>query len=98
MTMLDTINKVQQGSPHIVDPLRAGTIAMVINTPKGSGAQRDSYAVRRTALESQVPYFTTIAGADAAAEGIEFLQGRPLAVQSLQAYHKNPEHHARREA
>jgi carbamoyl-phosphate synthase large subunit len=95
---VETINKVQQGSPHVVDALRAGTIAMVINTPKGSGAQKDSFAVRRTALESQVPYFTTIAGADAAAEGIEFLQGRPLAVQSLQVYHATPEHRARREA
>jgi carbamoyl-phosphate synthase large subunit len=95
---VEQINKVQQGSPHIVDALRAGKIAMVINTPKGSGAHQDSYAVRRTALECQVPYFTTIAGADAAAEGIEFLKRQPLSVHSLQHYHATPEHRARREA
>jgi carbamoyl-phosphate synthase large subunit len=94
---VEHVNKVQQGSPHIVDAIRAGKIAMVINTPKGSGAQQDSYAVRRTALECQVPYFTTIAGADAAAEGIEFLKRQPLSVRSLQQYHA-AEGRARREA
>jgi carbamoyl-phosphate synthase large subunit len=83
------INKVHEGSPHIVDAIRAGHIAMVINTPQGSGAQQDSFSVRRTALECQVPYFTTIAGAEAAAEGIEYLQRQPLAVRSLQEYHAN---------
>jgi carbamoyl-phosphate synthase large subunit len=84
---VEQINKVHEGSPHVVDALRAGHIAMVINTPQGSGAQQDSFAVRRTALECQVPYFTTIAGAEAAAEGIEYLQRQPLAVRSLQQYH-----------
>jgi len=81
------INKVQDGSPHAVDAVRAGQIQLVINTPKGSGAHQDSFPLRRTALECRVPYFTTIAGAAAAAAGIEYLQQGALAVRSLQEYH-----------
>ncbi len=82
-----TINKVQEGSPHVVDAITAGHVVMLVNTPKGSGAHRDSFPLRRSALECQVPYFTTIAGAAAAAEGIEYLQRNPLGVSSLQEYH-----------
>ena len=81
------INKVQDGSPHVVDAIRAGRIQLVINTPKGSGAHQDSFPLRRTALECRVPYFTTIAGAAAAADGIEYLQQQALTVRSLQEYH-----------
>jgi carbamoyl-phosphate synthase large subunit len=82
------INKVQDGSPHIVDALRSGQIVMVINTPKGTGAHRDSFPIRRSALECRVPYFTTVAGAEAAAEGIEFLLRAELSVTPLQEYHR----------
>ena len=51
-------------------------MAMVINTPTDAHSQADSYHIRRCALDYQVPYFTTIAGAEAAAEGIEFLRQR----------------------
>jgi carbamoyl-phosphate synthase large subunit len=81
------INKVQDGSPHVVDAIRAGQVQLVINTPKGSGAHQDSFPLRRTALECRVPYFTTIAGAAAAAAGIEYLQQQPLTVRSLQEFH-----------
>ncbi len=84
---IDDINKVQEGSPHIVDALRGGEIVMLINTPKGTGAHQDSFPIRRSALECRVPYFTTIAGAAAAAEGIEFLQRHELRVTPLQDYH-----------
>ena len=82
-----TINKVQDGSPHAVDAIRAGEIQLVINTPKGSGAHQDSFPLRRTALKCRVPYFTTVAGAAAAAAGIEYLQQGTLRVRSLQEYH-----------
>ncbi len=81
------INKVQDGSPHAVDEIRAGRVHLVINTPKGSGAQRDSFPLRRAALEWKVPYFTTLAGAAAAAEGIGFLRRQELNVRSLQEFH-----------
>ena len=85
---VETINKVAEGSPHVVDALRRGTIAMLINTPKGFGPQLDSFSIRRTALECHVPYFTTVAGAEAAAEGVDLLQREALTVRPLQLYHR----------
>jgi len=85
---VDTINKVAEGSPHAVDAVQGGAIAMVINTPKGFGPNLDSLALRRSALECRVPYFTTVAGAEAAAEGIELLQREALGVCPLQDHHR----------
>jgi carbamoyl-phosphate synthase large subunit len=82
----DTVNKVQDGSPHIGDQIKKGEIAMVINTPTDAHSHADSYHIRRWALDYQVPYFTTIAGAEAAAEGIEYLNHREFDVKALQDY------------
>jgi len=83
-----SINKVAEGSPHIVDEIRAGRIAMLINTPMGVGSHHDSFAIRRSALECRVPYFTTIAAAAAAAEGVACLRREALQVSPLQDYHR----------
>ncbi|MFI5396048.1 MAG: carbamoyl-phosphate synthase large subunit [Candidatus Binatia bacterium] len=85
---VDTINKVTEGSPHVVDAIRRDVIAMVINTPKGFGPQLDSFSIRRSALECHVPYFTTVAGAEAAAEGVDLLRREALGVRALQLYHR----------
>src|SRR5258706_357038 len=82
----EVVNKVQDGSPHIGDQTKKGEIAMVINTPTDARSHADSYYIRRCALDYQVPYFTTIAGADAAAEGIEYLAQREFDVKALQDY------------
>jgi carbamoyl-phosphate synthase large subunit len=82
----EIVNKVQEGSPHIADQIKRGEIAMVINTPTDAHSQADSYQLRRCALDYQIPYFTTIAGAEAAAEGIEYLKQREFDVQALQDY------------
>jgi carbamoyl-phosphate synthase large subunit len=82
----EVVNKIQQGSPHIADAIKNGEIAMVINTPTDAHSHADSYYIRRSALDYQVPYFTTIAGAEAAAEGIELLKQRGLDVRALQDY------------
>ena len=84
---VERVNKVHEGSPHVVDLLRGNEIAMVINTPAGATSFADSFPIRRTALEQRVPYFTTIAGAEAAAEGIDFLKRGGLTVRALQDYH-----------
>ncbi len=81
------VNKVAEGSPHVVDLIREGRIAMVINTPEARGAE-DSFSIRRTALEQKLPYFTTIAGALAAVEAIGALRGTSLEVRALQDYHR----------
>ncbi len=81
------VNKVADGPPHVVDRLKEGKIATVINTPLGKTSSQDSYSIRRTALECQIPYFTTTAAANAAVNGIESMLKRGFSVHSLQFYH-----------
>ena len=80
------VNKVLEGSPHIVDALKNGEVQLVINTTEGVAAIADSFSLRRTALIHNIPYFTTVAGARAAAEGIAAMKHGELDVTSLQAY------------
>jgi carbamoyl-phosphate synthase large subunit len=82
-----TVNKVLEGSPHVVDTMREGKIVMVINTPDATGTA-DSFSIRRTALEMRLPYFTTMAGAQASVEGIRALKREPFEVRALQDYHR----------
>ena len=84
---VELVNKVLEGSPHIVDALQAGAIDLVINTTEGAQSIKDSFSIRRSSLECQVPYFTTVAGAEAAVEGIARLKQGLLGVCPLQAYH-----------
>ena len=83
----ESVNKVLEGSPHIVDAMKAGRVAMVVNTPDASGT-KDSFSIRRTALELRLPYFTTMAGAKAAVEGIYALKHESFEVRALQDYHR----------
>jgi carbamoyl-phosphate synthase large subunit len=84
------VRKVSEGSPHVVDALETGAIAVVINTPRPDAQElRDSFSIRRTALERKIPYFTTIAGAIAAAEAIAAMAAGPLGVKALQDYHRD---------
>jgi carbamoyl-phosphate synthase large subunit len=83
----ERVNKVLEGSPHVVDAMKQGRIAMVINTPDASGT-KDSFSIRRTALELRLPYFTTMAGASAGVQGIEALKNHPFEVRALQDYHR----------
>jgi carbamoyl-phosphate synthase large subunit len=81
------VSKFYEGQPNIVDYLRDGKIALVVNTTEGEQAIRDSYSMRRQALVSAVPYFTTIAAATAAVAAIEAATQGALDVRSLQEYH-----------
>src|SRR5207244_3668810 len=63
-------------------------VAAAVNTPAGADSQRDAYQIRRTALECRVPYFTTLAAAAAAAEGIELMRRGPFGVRPLQDHHR----------
>lgn len=80
------INKVLEGRPHIVDAIKNGDIQLVLNTTEGAGAFSDSRSLRRAALLHKVPYYTTLAGAMAAAEGIKAYLGGDLEVRALQEY------------
>jgi len=85
----EVVNKVQEGEPHIVEAIQRGDVALVINTPSGAESVRDSFPIRRAALEYRVPYFTTIAAATAAAEGIELMRRGPFKVLPLQEHHRS---------
>ena len=80
------INKVLEGRPHVVDAIKNGDIQLVFNTTEGAGALSDSRSLRRAALLQKVPYYTTIAGAVAAAEGIKAYLAGDLEVRALQEY------------
>jgi carbamoyl-phosphate synthase large subunit len=73
--------------PHIVDKMKNGEVAFVINTPEGRSARMDSYSIRRTAVTMGIPYFTTMAAASAAAEAIRSLRQRAMGIRCLQEYH-----------
>jgi carbamoyl-phosphate synthase large subunit len=84
------VNKVAEGRPNIVDMVKNNEIALVINTvEERRNAIADSRHIRTVALASRVTFFTTIAGARAAVEGLQYLrQGDGLKVYSLQYLHK----------
>ncbi len=84
---VETVNKVKEGRPHIVDHLKNGDIDMVINTVFGSQSQRDSLSIRRTTLTQNVPYFTTLAGARAAVMAISSNIKSECSVKTIQEYH-----------
>jgi carbamoyl-phosphate synthase large subunit len=80
------INKVLEGRPHIVDAISNGDVQLVLNTTEGAQALADSRPLRRAALLHKVPYYTTLSGAVAAAQGIKaYLEGE-LEVRALQSY------------
>ena len=82
----EAINKVHQGSPHIVERISANTISLVFNTTDGERAIRDSFTLREAVLKLRIPYFTTVPGATAAVQAIRIARAGPLAVASLQSY------------
>ena len=84
-----TVNKVTEGRPHIVDMIKNGEIALVINTvEERRNAIVDSRTIRTHALAANLAYYTTIAGALAAVEGLQYLRsGEGLRVYSLQEMH-----------
>ena len=84
----ELIYKVGEGRPNIVDRIKSGEIAMVVNTSFGAKSVAESYSIRRSALVYNVPYFTTVPAAKAATQGIISLIEEGLSVRSIQEYHK----------
>ncbi|MBZ1350865.1 carbamoyl-phosphate synthase large subunit [Alcaligenaceae bacterium LF4-65] len=85
------VNKVAEGRPHIVDMLKNGEVSLVINTvEERRNAITDSRAIRTQALAARVTYYTTIAGAWAAVEGMQYLrEGLGIKVYALQDLHRS---------
>ncbi len=87
---IETIRKVREGRPHIVDAMKSGGVQLIFNTTEDAKAITDSFELRRTALTNSVPYSTTVAGARAAVKAIEALNSDDLAVAPLQSYFNEP--------
>jgi carbamoyl-phosphate synthase large subunit len=82
------INKIAEGSPHVVDFIRNGEVDMVINTPTGSGARSDGYEIRSAAVKRGIPCITTLTGASAATRAINAARGGGAEPISLQELHQ----------
>ncbi|MCK5427658.1 MAG: carbamoyl phosphate synthase large subunit, partial [Thermodesulfovibrionia bacterium] len=85
---VETVNKVTEGRPNIVDYIKNNGIHFIINTVSGAKAQKDSFSLRENALQRRIPYTTTIAGAKATIMAVEIIQKKQLNIKSLQEYHK----------
>ncbi len=79
--------KIGEGRPNIADLIKNGEIDLIINTPSGKKSHSDQLSLRSLAVMYNVPYITTISGASAAVNGIEFLQKGEIEVKALQDYH-----------
>ena len=84
---VDVVNKVSEGSPHIVDLIRQGEIDLIINTPYGKTAYSDGSRIRTAAVRYGVLMLTTLSAAQAAVNSIQALRASQLSVRSLQRHH-----------
>ena len=84
----ELVKKVLEGRPHIVDAMKNGDVHLVFNTTEGRQSLEDSFSLRRTALMMKIPYFTTTAGALAAAQAIGARAEGTLEVRALQSYRR----------
>ena len=86
---VETVYKVNEGRPHIVDYIKSGKVDLIINTPLGRESFFDEKAIRRAAINHRVPCITTIPGAAAAVNGIRAIRRESLDVKSIQEYHSS---------
>jgi carbamoyl-phosphate synthase large subunit len=84
---VETVFKVGEGRPHIVDRMINGEVHWIINTPLGSESKQDERAIRRTAIERGLPIMTTLAAARAGVQAVRAMREQPMTVCSLQEYH-----------
>ena len=84
---VERLNKLGEGSPHVVDRIEQGDVDLVINTPTGTGARSDGWQIRAAAVARGIPCITTMSGALAAARAIWAAQRGRAPVHSLQELH-----------
>jgi carbamoyl-phosphate synthase large subunit len=86
--IVERVFKVKEGRPNVVDLVKGDRIQLIINTPRGQDTFFDEKAIRRAAVTARVPTITTIAAAQAAAEGIAAMQKHATTVYALQQLHE----------
>lgn len=87
--LVERVNKVAQGRPHIVDLIKDGGIDLIFNTTEGWQSLKDSQPIRASALNQKIPYYTTAPASDAAAQAIVALATHSLEVRPLQSYYSH---------
>jgi carbamoyl-phosphate synthase large subunit len=85
---VERLNKIGQGSPHVVDWIDRGDVELVINTPTGTAARSDGYEIRRAAIARGIPCITTITGGMTATRAIAAARAGGPQVVSLQEIHR----------
>ena len=85
---VETVYKVREKRPHVVDHIKNHEFSLIINARFGQESSEDAPSIRKTALLYGVPYATTLAGAKAMVDGIEALLKGKIGVKCLQEYHK----------
>ena len=82
------MKKLSEGRPNIYDLITNGKIDIIVNSPVGKDSVNDDSYLRKAAIKARVPYYTTIAAAKAAVEGIHYVKKHSSSeVESLQDYH-----------
>ena len=84
---VERVYKVKEGRPNAVDLIKSERIHLIVNTPRGAESVFDEQAIRRAAVLARVPTITTLAAAQACADGIEAMAHGEYRVQSLQSLH-----------
>jgi len=82
-----TLQRVSEGSPHILDMIKNGEVQFIINTPSGLQPRKDEIVIRSAAVAARIATMTTVRGASASAAAIRAVVRQPLGVKSLQEYH-----------
>ncbi|MCM8783559.1 MAG: ATP-grasp domain-containing protein, partial [Candidatus Omnitrophica bacterium] len=85
---VQVLPKIAEGRPNVLDLIKDGKIQLVINTPSGRVPRKDELRIRSQVILHNIPYTTTISGAQATVNGIEAMLKKELGVKSLQEYHR----------
>jgi carbamoyl-phosphate synthase large subunit len=85
---VEQVNKIYNGSPSVLDYMRRGEVKLIINTPTTRQSVRDGYQIRRSAVDNEVPYITTVQAAQAAADAILMASRKEITIKALDEYHK----------
>jgi len=85
---VEVVQKVGEGRPNIVDMIKNREIHLIINTPSGGRAQKESSVIRKEAIVRDIPCVTTLSGAEATVYAIERLKVGKMTIRSIQEYHK----------
>ncbi len=85
---VETVLKVREGRPNIIDSIKNHAIDLIINTPLGHRSREDEYAIGWTALKTRVPFITTLSAAESIVRGLRTVQRKPLEYRCLQDYYQ----------